>query len=195
MDRPVWCCFRCHEFVDTTVTETRGDGVLDLRVTRGSRGSVQRHTLLDMETPVGAILSSTYTGTVRLESVTLLESALGSVNMFANISNELSGSADIAGKAVVEKHSPVCVQVQSDAPQSSRYSAGREDGVWPWRLPCGAGCLTQVCSTQVFFNARDRRVGVLLGGCLLAGFAITCLVISQFVFIYCLAYTKLRLRL
>ena len=84
---------------------------------------------------------------------------------------------------------------QSGVPQSSRYSAGREDGVWPWRLPCGAGCLTQVCSTQVFFNARDRRVGVLLGGCLLAGFAITCLVISQFVFIYCLAYTKLRLRL
>ena len=61
---------RCHEFVDTTVTETRGDDVLDLRATRGSRGSVQSHRLLDMETPVGAILSSTYTGTVRLEPVT-----------------------------------------------------------------------------------------------------------------------------
>ena len=31
--------------------------------------------------------------------------------MFANISSELSSSADIAVKAVVEKLSPVCVQV------------------------------------------------------------------------------------
>ena len=80
-------------------------------------------------------MSSSYIGTVRLEPVTPLESALGPVNVFANISNELSSSADIAGKAVVEKYSPVCVQVQSDAPQSSRYSAGREDGVWPWFVP------------------------------------------------------------
>ena len=83
-------------------------------------------------------MSSSYIGTVRLEPVTPLESALGPVNVFANISNELSSSADIAGKAVVEKYSPVCVQVQSDAPQSSRYSAGREDGVWPWLVPLKA---------------------------------------------------------
>jgi hypothetical protein len=43
---------RCHEFVDTTVTETRGDDVLDLRATRGSRGSVQSYSLLGMETPM-----------------------------------------------------------------------------------------------------------------------------------------------
>jgi hypothetical protein len=62
-------------------------------------------------------------------------------------------------------------------------------------FPCGAKWLTQMCSTQVSFNARDRRVGVLLGGCLLAGFTIACLVISQLVLFYCLSCTKLRLRL
>ena len=61
---------RCHEFVDTTVAETRGDDVLDLRATRGSRGPVQSHSLLGMETPSGAILSSDYTGTVHLVPVT-----------------------------------------------------------------------------------------------------------------------------
>ena len=45
---------------------------------------------------MGAILSSSYTGTVRLEPVTPLESALGPVDMFKNISNELSSSADTA---------------------------------------------------------------------------------------------------
>ena len=47
----------------------------------------------------------------------------------------------------------------------------------------------------MFFNAWDRRVGILLDGWLLAGFIITCLVISQLVLFYCLTCSKLRLRL
>ena len=93
-------------------------------------------------------MSSSYIGTVRLEPVTPLESALGPVNMFANISNELSSSADIAGKAVVEKYSPVCVQVQSDSPQSSRYSAGREDGIGTRTAPFHEFVYTVVLETR-----------------------------------------------
>jgi hypothetical protein len=100
-----------HEFVDTPVAETCGSEVLDLRTTRVLRGADQSYSLLDMETHSGAISRPSYIGTVRPESFTPLESALGRVNMFSNIPSELSSSADIAGKAVVEKHSSVCVQV------------------------------------------------------------------------------------
>ncbi len=44
--------------------------------------------------------------------------------MFANISNELSSSSDIADNAVVEKYSPVCVQVGT-VTRSSQPGFGR----------------------------------------------------------------------
>ena len=52
--------------------EMRGDDVLDLRATRGSRGADQSYSSLGMETPVGAILSPTYIGTASPEPVTPL---------------------------------------------------------------------------------------------------------------------------
>ncbi len=45
--------------------------------------------------------------------------------MFSNILSELSGSADIAGKAVVERYSSVCVQVGTVVVDDGRSQISR----------------------------------------------------------------------